>query len=1209
MSRLFAVLSSVGLRALILLAFLLPAQAETVFVFYEGRTEAGVYDSATLELLAAPAAPEGAFRAVAVGPAGATQATEYLLVGRRGVVALDAQFERIAEIALPFNTEGRPESAAISPDGRSLLIGAGTRLYVVDVESHRLTTTLNVSFRVGSIVSLPDGTSAWVVSANGRVARALDLTVMRLADRALIPPNGASSWSVSPNGARIWAAGTGGLFDLSGSELAAFEGDLDALLTSLDSPRGLTTLNGGSAAPSDDLVRPLLVTDSGRFYFQKSGRVFGGTLFTPGVNDEYRDPRAGRSFGSEAAGIAASPDGSQLWVVSRDGSRLIRFEEGQTRTAALTASPSGVDLAAPRVRQAGMIEQVSPNNPIVAGGTRFELRVRVLDGSGVPQPNVGIFASSIFPTAPEVQCLAGLTGSDGEAVVDCLLGEVTAELSVQIVISTADGRSAAAYSVRAVLPTATEGLSRISDEFTRVQNLGTVTLIVEASRKRLPLAGEPLSITTDPVDPSLLGCPAAAATGQDGRAEIICVAGEAAGAKTVKITVTDSRANSVLFEVSVDPQAKKDNGLTKVSGDNQVIVVGQTTPVPLVVSNFFKDVPRVGARMSLQLPPDVNGFGRPVTCGPEILISDEEGLAQFTCKATGTLFGGSGSSSTTTVGVVDGDVSADHPTPRTMQDPFRITITTGGLAVFSRLELLTDEKPDLPSNVALRDAIVVRAASSDGRPVPNVEIFFFADDPDMIFDPPSTMTGVDGTASTTVTAGCTSGLIFVGTEPGEKLIDLIPKLAPGDFAQLIKTRGDDQVGSPGQPLNQNALVAEAADACGNRISGIRAEWAVRPVFAARLRNVVGVSDSLGKVSALATLGDYGGPLQVEVSSAGVSTSFNLNVALPADQLLIRSGNGQDAQPGSFFPQPLVVETRGTSGFGVGGLPVVFSVLEGAATLDNASMQSDNLGLASARVRLAFGGGRVRVQAAAIDQTVVFTLNAGGDKPLAPLDGFVGGASFQIGWAPGGISSIFGQFLADSEASATVSPLPTELAGVRVLINGVPAPLFFVSPGQINLQAPFETPLGMTTVVIENNGRQTTVSGVPIGRVNPGNFEGDLEGQRIAIALHADFRPVTPSDPALPDEVILLYITGAGRLTPPVSTNQPGSTSPVSNTVLPPMVTIDGVDQQEIASVYAPGFIGLYQINVRIAANTPAGLRTLVVTYDGVPGKAVLIPIG
>lgn len=83
----------------------------------------------------------------------------------------------------------------------------------------------------------------------------------------------------------------------------------------------------------------------------------------------------------------------------------------------------------------------------------------------------------------------------------------------------------------------------------------------------------------------------------------------------------------------------------------------------------------------------------------------------------------------------------------------------------------------------------------------------------------------------------------------------------------------------------------------------------------------------------------------------------------------------------------------------------------------------------------------------------------GTQPVPSIypNGIVNGASYSAApLAPGSIASIFGNFSVSSPAMAQSLPLPATLAGVSVnLSNGLSAPLFYVSSGQINFQLPWE----------------------------------------------------------------------------------------------------------------------------------------------------------
>src|SRR4029077_16694797 len=87
-----------------------------------------------------------------------------------------------------------------------------------------------------------------------------------------------------------------------------------------------------------------------------------------------------------------------------------------------------------------------------------------------------------------------------------------------------------------------------------------------------------------------------------------------------------------------------------------------------------------------------------------------------------------------------------------------------------------------------------------------------------------------------------------------------------------------------------------------------------------------------------------------------------------------------------------------------------------------------------------------------------------------------GASFAQAFAPGTLMTVFGTQLSPVTRSAVAVPLPLDIAGVSATVNGVSAPLYYVSPGQINVQVPYETGAGLAVLGVNNNGQ---VSSFPL----------------------------------------------------------------------------------------------------------------------------------
>jgi beta-glucosidase len=90
----------------------------------------------------------------------------------------------------------------------------------------------------------------------------------------------------------------------------------------------------------------------------------------------------------------------------------------------------------------------------------------------------------------------------------------------------------------------------------------------------------------------------------------------------------------------------------------------------------------------------------------------------------------------------------------------------------------------------------------------------------------------------------------------------------------------------------------------------------------------------------------------------------------------------------------------------------------------------------------------------------------GATPIITSGGVVNAASYLANLAPGALATVYGSQLADgTTAVAASNGFPTQAGGVTVTVNGVNAPLIYVSPTQINLQIPWETPAGSSVPVV------------------------------------------------------------------------------------------------------------------------------------------------
>ncbi len=230
----------------------------------------------------------------------------------------------------------------------------------------------------------------------------------------------------------------------------------------------------------------------------------------------------------------------------------------------------------------------------------------------------------------------------------------------------------------------------------------------------------------------------------------------------------------------------------------------------------------------------------------------------------------------------------------------------------------------------------------------------------------------------------------------------------------------------------------------------------------------------------------------------------------------------------------------------------------------------------------------------------------GPAPAFSPSGVVSAANpVQTPVVPGSIGSVAGTNLAAETVSAAAPPLPYTLGGVTVDFNGLAAPLYYVSPTQINFQAPWGLEGFQRALLTVTNGTLSSASViVPVALAAPSLFSvnGKGSGQgAVLIAgtalLAAPTGAFPGSRPASRGELIEVFATGLGAVSRLQGDGQPKTptTIAISKT---PVVTIGGVPATVTFSGLAPGGVGLYQINVQTPPTAPAGDAVPVVISMG-----------
>src|SRR5262249_51787951 len=146
------------------------------------------------------------------------------------------------------------------------------------------------------------------------------------------------------------------------------------------------------------------------------------------------------------------------------------------------------------------------------------------------------------------------------------------------------------------------------------------------------------------------------------------------------------------------------------------------------------------------------------------------------------------------------------------------------------------------------------------------------------------------------------------------------------------------------------------------------------------------------------------------------------------------------------------------------------------------------------------------------------------------------------------------------------------------------------------------------IVVTVAGQSSVPRAFNVDATVPGIFTANQQGTGIAALLHQDgVTPVTVQNPAHPNEVVIIFATGLGLLTPSLPT---GALSIGNRTVAVPVITIDQVNAPFDFSGAAPGFAGLNQINARVPASTRSASNIpLLVSVGGMQSNAVTIPVG
>ncbi len=450
---------------------------------------------------------------------------------------------------------------------------------------------------------------------------------------------------------------------------------------------------------------------------------------------------------------------------------------------------------------------------------------------------------------------------------------------------------------------------------------------------------------------------------------------------------------------------------------------------------------------------------------------------------------------------------------------------------------------------------------------------------------------------------------------GEEVIflsDSFKLTTEGPFS-LVVVSGANQSGSSGAAL-PDPLVVQASDANGNVVAGVTVTF-TPALGGGTVSPATAVTNAAGQASTKLTLGPGGGLNIVSATAPQFAPAAFLagNLSL----LVATAGGGQTGPPDNPLPTPLKMTVFAGSGSNpVAGVPIVWKVVSGGGMLQSAKTITDTAGAATATWVLGPAAGTQTVGVSPLGYepfNLSATATVGTTQPGVTAAGFVDAAGFGRGISAGVIAAVFGTGL--STLSSVVSPglapdsnrLNSVFSGTRVAFDGVPAPFFFLSSGQLAVQVPFEV-AGKTSsqVVVSLNGNAAPAVTVPIQTASPGLFTNP-SGSTPVVAQNIDGAINTGANPAGRGTVITLYATGLGPLTPAIATGkQAYSSVPLAQCAENPVVTIDGASAPVAFCGLVPTLVGLWQVNVTVPAGSTTGALPLVLTTAGQKANAVTL---
>ena len=1048
---------------------------------------------------------------------------------------------------------GTGQAMAITPDGRKLVVVADNT-YIIDTTSDTIVATLSDTGSAPNDVAMSlDGSRAFVLSSNSNRLTAVDMATNAITGTALPISGNSTGVAVGPNGF-VYVTAVNRLFDIDGKTMTVrSEVALNAR------PGKVVFTSDGRFAVA---VNQTPSTGSSALLFDLTSRQLTGTI------PNFQTTLSSLYVASDNKVYAHSAETQQLYEISLNPFNINGAEFGS-------------------IGRINSIGYVTTTNELPIPRWMFLSTASSLyriDLSSSPANNSGQVAIT--------SNIGGLTFAAQTAT-----GTPVRLIGYNALQSTTPGGTYQPLLVRAIDSTG-RPLQNVPVTFTSDNSGATI----QGASVQTNGFGYAQAIVTAPSSASSFKVTASAANGAVTTEFVLSVgsAGGGGGGAIAAMTAVDGNGQFALeFFLVKDAFSVK---LVDAQGNpvaNQTVTFTITQGSGTMQSNVQNgvNIPNaICSGLTCTSTTDANGIASAGMLAGQVLPGSS--YAQTTVSAT---------NGTSTVLFIVTTVKDTNP------NVTRIAPVDG-------VELVGQAGSIIKGAIQIR--VVATSGFQSGQPIANVGLQAKTLLNDPLLGPTASCVGGIVLSDATGLATCDlqlggklgrdSLLVSVGSALSLGGAGINIRVLPGAPSRITLRQGNNQNGNPGAVLPL-AFLAEINDAFGNPLPGQTAQFEIVDAGSIVLQNVVTTADSNGRVSALGRLGNSPGPHLLRVRSGNATATFTYTVNVNVTQLSATSGDGQTATVNTAFPQALSVKLLDDRNSPVSNAAVTWAVVSGSATLSSSTTNTDANGIATVNVTAGAVAGAATIRASFANLAASFNLTVRLLGPVFTASNIVNAASNASGVVPCGLLNIFGTNLVPGVQGTVLAnfilggPLPTLLRGIEVQFDTTSAPIYAVSnvngQEQITVQAPCSLAPGTTSVTIRNGGL-TSISGVPVLRVQPGIFEtSDASGRRYAVLLRADGSYVTPTNAARRGDVLRMFATGLGITNPATDTNRAGvaGQSVAASTI----VGVNDGGVRVVSAAYAPGMIGVYVVDFEVPADTQTGtFRSLALALDGGNGNLV-----